>query len=1011
MEDKGNYYLSKERNPKLYEYIKEYFSCKDFEEMIKLELNEDNNIHLPKRFFLGDIMTELDYTEEQVLSGFTLAFLDDLEYITVNKNYTGGLMRFGKHKGCQFLTKKCGDNIINSTTFANEFYLPNNIDKFPEFFEPSCSSGRLSKTVHKIYQTDSGRMDYYQYYKSISEYGLIGKESAKYCPISEYDNSSFTNTYIGLCSKSSTSQNAELELKLGETFGNSSFCVLSSLIKEQYESDMKLRSVCYEMICSDLSLTIKIGDNYIVCPKEGGKIEVKNFVGYLLCPDYNLICTGTKLCNSLFDCIDNESEEKSNTFDYSDYENGIILTTQNSEEYELESINYGYELTENGICPQFCMQCNSNKICTECAPHYNKSEDDKKCVESIPNCKKYSDNITIDTCEECEENFILVQDIKNGPLTCLSKSVYEKEQKYYKLKSDSYYKKCDNDGVENCESCRSNEYCITCFSGYIVIDDGLTCVDINSKLYYQDSNDENKNKSCSKYKEKPYCYECEIQESNIFYCLQCLNNYAFFHYEENYSNDCIEISSKDIKRYYTEDQKNYYPCSTSTSISNCLECETKDKCTLCDINYYITEDDKCITLADIEANLYYKNDNDKYVSCSKILNCEKCISASQCILCTRDNKLVQGDDNAINCDNVDLINYYKIEDNITYYRKCSKDISNCKECSNGTYCNICESNFTIINEIYNKCEDLSSEKYYFDSTDKQYKLCNNKIKNCIKCSLNEINFICKECDDNYSFKHDDNVICDLTISLENNNNFFTNDSGINYYSCLLYNNVDNCLECTNKEKCVKCVSLNYELVNNQTLCLSDTDKESNFYYYDQKQDFYIPCSQLISDCNKCYNGSTCFDCKEGTVLIENDTCLSKEIIEKEKNYFKDEMTNKYIKCSSIMDNCIKCNSSNECLLCQGEYIVNDYKKCEKIIFATNEDKKLSTGAIVGIVLGCSSILLIIIIIVLYFRYKSKKKNDNKVKETDSRLEDKMKFGSMSKEEPNDNFYNQKIIKI
>ena len=81
------------------------------------------------------------------------------------------------------------------------------------------------------YQTDSEINDNYQYYKSISKYGLIGKESTKYCPISEYDNSSFTNTYIGLCSKSSTSQNAELELKLGETFGQNSFCVLSSLIK------------------------------------------------------------------------------------------------------------------------------------------------------------------------------------------------------------------------------------------------------------------------------------------------------------------------------------------------------------------------------------------------------------------------------------------------------------------------------------------------------------------------------------------------------------------------------------------------------------------------------------------------------------------------------------------------------------------------------------------------------------------------------------------------------------
>ena len=44
-----------------------------------------------------------------------------------------------------------------------------------------------------------------------------------------------------------------------------------------------------------------------------------------MCPDYNLICTGTVLCNDLFDCIEKKSEPKSNTFNY-DYK---IKTSQN----------------------------------------------------------------------------------------------------------------------------------------------------------------------------------------------------------------------------------------------------------------------------------------------------------------------------------------------------------------------------------------------------------------------------------------------------------------------------------------------------------------------------------------------------------------------------------------------------------------------------------------------------------------------------------------------------------
>ena len=35
-----------------------------------------------------------------------------------------------------------------------------------------------------------------------------------------------------------------------------------------------VRAICYESFCSNRSLTIKINDDYIVCPRAGGKIEV-----------------------------------------------------------------------------------------------------------------------------------------------------------------------------------------------------------------------------------------------------------------------------------------------------------------------------------------------------------------------------------------------------------------------------------------------------------------------------------------------------------------------------------------------------------------------------------------------------------------------------------------------------------------------------------------------------------------------------------------------------------------
>jgi hypothetical protein len=94
----------------------------------------------------------------------------------------------------------------------------------------------------------------------------------------------------------------------GEKTSENSFCFLGSIIQPSIaQSDFLsnlVKASCYEIFCSDRSLTLKIFDDYIVCPRQGGKITVDGYKGYLLCPDYNLMCSGTVICNNIFDCID-----------------------------------------------------------------------------------------------------------------------------------------------------------------------------------------------------------------------------------------------------------------------------------------------------------------------------------------------------------------------------------------------------------------------------------------------------------------------------------------------------------------------------------------------------------------------------------------------------------------------------------------------------------------------------------------------------------------------------------
>ena len=368
------YYIN---SAKVINVAKKYYNCNNIKG-IELEESGGQGIvgsHWESRILLGEIMNGDIYPEEQVISEFTLAVLEDSGLYKANY-YTGGLMRYGKNKGCDFLYEKCVNNGEINPMFENEFF-----DYYNSGNDPSCSSGRQSRTYNLLYIYDEVP-EIYQYYHNKSYGGLY---SGDYCPsVSSFSYETFYGGYyVGQCSSkgnrgeygsiirylnntntsnaSNTSNNEELYFRsidiqsiIGEKYSDNSFCYLSSLIKNgknYYNIFSKtVRSVCYETFCSSRSLTIKIDNDYIVCPREGGKIKVTNYEGYLLCPDYNLMCSGTVLCNDMFDCVEKKSEIKDNAYTY-DYK---IKTSQNipiSEEQE-ENNKTNYELSDDGKCPK-----------------------------------------------------------------------------------------------------------------------------------------------------------------------------------------------------------------------------------------------------------------------------------------------------------------------------------------------------------------------------------------------------------------------------------------------------------------------------------------------------------------------------------------------------------------------------------------------------------------------------------------------------------------------------------
>ena len=373
------------KTPKVLEVARKYFNCESIQ---GIELEDQGGTgsalsHWEQRILLGDYMGAVIYQEEMVISEITLALLEDSGWYKINY-FTGGLMRFGKNKGCDFFQKNCLDSYYN-TQFENEFF------DFNERYSPSCSAGRQSRTytVLNIYNTIDNT--YWYNFKNENEgiYYSGAMYTTDYCPTHGQRNDETNNGYFtGNCKygygnfgynvyyiNPETGQleagypNSELPQELGEIYSNTSFCFMSSLVptgKYQLYNSIP-HPMCYQIYCSSLSLTIKVNNDLVVCPREGGNVQIEGYDGFINCPDYNLMCTGTVVCNDMFDCIEKKSLVKESTYNY-DY---ISQTTQKFSKIRTLPISEAYELSEDGLCPKNCAYCDINKKCKICKDGYD----------------------------------------------------------------------------------------------------------------------------------------------------------------------------------------------------------------------------------------------------------------------------------------------------------------------------------------------------------------------------------------------------------------------------------------------------------------------------------------------------------------------------------------------------------------------------------------------------------------------------------------------------------------
>lgn len=688
---------------KVVETAKKYFNCSYITgvELDNKGIINGVSIHWEPRILLGDYMASfgIEY-EEQAISEITLSLMEDSGWYKANY-YTGGLMRFGKNKGCDFVFEKCVNQETHKTSFLNEFF----DEVYRDRFTPSCTSGRQSRNYKAFYTFSSSIPEDFQYFEEKTKGG--SSSYADYCPIMDSLKKEMENDYyVGNCKNGADIygynaryihlinnkfyygiKNSELPKEFGETLNyDNSFCVINSLVLKEKASNYKYnytapRAMCHEMFCSERSLTIKINNNYIICPRQGGKVEIEGYFGFLLCPDYNLICTGSIMCNDLFDCVDQKSLVKTPIYDY------IINTSQDYGKEENKAPIEAYEESSNGFCPKDCGICNEKKECLKEKPTISPIIPTtipttvpttmpttipttiyvNKCTLLDPNCLECSEDNKY--CIKCQNNFYLYQskcyEIKfgftvgktyrtcrsymSGCISCITDKICTKcdydyvleystnkcrrpgalEKKYFYDPKDDTYKNCDYK-IANCYYCSNSDFCYRCNSGYHSLENGLG--EYDHKRCYSNSDIPNRysfyNKNTTHYplcsSKLDGCYSCNTVGS---ICRSCLPGYK--HYQRKY---CT----------WQGGSNNYCP----DNIANCNKC-SDGKCIECNYGFSldVKNPGKCFPTPH-NNNYYYDDTLKTYIKCLDSPYLERCLACKDsktCIQCdSRSHTLSNG---------------------------------------------------------------------------------------------------------------------------------------------------------------------------------------------------------------------------------------------------------------------------------------------------------------------------------------------------------------------------------
>ncbi|KAH0576181.1 Cysteine-rich membrane protein 2 [Spironucleus salmonicida] len=443
----------------------------------------------------------------------------------------------------------------------------------------------------------------------------------------------------------------------------------------------------------------------------------------------------------------------------------------------------------------------------------------------------------------------------------------------------------------------------------------------------------------------------------------------------------------------------------SYSRGNCEECRygyylesntckaCKENCVICNghrcfscIHGYIVKDGQCVKCVE-DCNIcsgqwmcrdcnqgFFRDRTNNCQPCTP--GCGQCNSKSQCSLCLPDynfiNKVCQKcPENCINCEHnvcYECIEGYRAIDGV-----CLPCPENCKKCSSHLECQICQ------------------DGYLLDTTDNTCTLCKD---NCRACSSKDV---CGLCKDHHDLVDGECVPNECNAKNPCRPNQFC-DAKITGSTCV--HCIDGCATCNIAEVCSRC-STGYlkkddrclkcsqncqqcQAADTCDLCLKGYRFNTNEQCVEDQCDNIIGCSDS-QHCEQLDSGNICIQCPElCKVCSDKDTCTEclhyarfssdKKCVEDQCEQENDSLTGFYCKVYDNGNSWEQCPA--KCFTCDSESVCTQCKNHDRPVDGSclPQINKMSSGSIIGIVVGIIAVVGIVIGGVVYAVLMKKKSN-------------------------------------